>query len=51
MKTVRVAADKVPEDLRNRFRAWCLVHGTTLQEEFIRFMRWTVEQDRKGKID
>ena len=51
MKTVRISADKVPEDLRNRFHAWCLVHKTTQQAEIIRFMRWTVEQDRKGKIE
>ena len=49
-KTVRVSVDKVPEHLRNQFRAWCLVHGTTMQDEIAKFMRWTVEKDQKGKI-
>ncbi len=50
MKTVRVAVDNVPEDLKNQFRAWCLTHGTTVQAQVIAFLRWTVERDRKGKI-
>ena len=50
MKTVRVAADKVPEDLRDQFRAWCLIHKTTIQEQVAKFLQWTVEKDQKGKF-
>jgi len=50
MKKTRLSVDKVPEDLRNQFRAWCLVNGTTMQQEIIKFMSWTVERERKGKM-
>ena len=46
----RLAIDKVPDDLKNAFRIWCLTHRTTMTEQIIAFMRWTVEQDRKGKL-
>ena len=50
MKDVRVSIDKVPEDLRNNFRAWCVKRGSTMQKEFLKFMEWTAQKNQKGKI-
>ena len=39
----------IPEELRNRFRALCMLRGKTMTQEVIRFMREEVEKSGIGK--
>jgi hypothetical protein len=39
----------IPEDLKQRFRALCMLRGKTMTEEVIRFMREQVEKAGMGK--
>ena len=47
----RLTIENVPDDLKFKFKLWCLSHKSTMRAELIRLMQWTVEKDRKGKIE
>lgn len=39
----------VPKDLRNAFRAWCLMRGTTIQDKIAQLMRDTIKNSEEKK--
>ena len=40
---------KIPDELRNRFKAACAVQGKTMREELIRVMQEVVDKHLKEK--
>lgn len=40
----------IPEELQRKFKASCVLRGTTMKEELIRFIREEVEKAKKGKL-
>ena len=47
----RLTIEKVDPDLKRRFKVWTINNSTTMQKEILRFMKWTIEKDQKGKME
>ena len=45
MKTIMIK--NVPEKLRNEFKSLCILKGSTMSKEFIKFMEQMVEKEKK----
>ena len=41
----RLVVPNVDEELRRRFKVWCINHNTTMKDQIIAFMEKTVEDD------
>jgi len=46
----RIVIPNVDEDLKRRFKVWCINHNRTMKDSLVRFMSDAVVEDREGGV-